>query len=1150
MVKKPTYQELEQRIKDLKKQVSARIRSDKQLKLLSNILEKAADGICVCHNIPEEPYVKFTHWNPRMRDMTGYTLEEINRLGWYQSMYPDPELRQKAVERMSRMREGDDIQAEEWLITTKGGEKKTILISTSVLKEEDGKVHVLAIMQDVTGRKRAEEALKLFRELIERSNDAIEVVDPATGRFLDVNEKGCADLGYSREEFLSLRVFDIDAAGDSLLFTILTEELRKTGSMSMERFHIRKDRTTFPVEINLTYVQLDREYIVTVARDITGRKRAEEALKLFRELIERSNDAIEVVDPATGRFLDVNEKGCADLGYSREELLSLKVFDIDPQIDPSLYPEVTMNELRKAGSSRRESLHKRKDGTMFPVEISLSYVQSDRDYLVTVVRDITERKRADEVLRESEGKYRNLIDSLQEGIWLIDKYAYTTFVNPPMADMLGYTVDEMLGKHLFDFMDEKNIEIASKKLESRRMGIKEQHEFKFRRKDGSSVSALLETNTINDKDGNYAGAIAGVLDITDRKRTEESLKLFRALIERSNDAIEVVDPETGRFLDVNEKGCADLGYSREEFLSLTVFDVDPTGDHPSYMVLIEELRKKGSMSRETSHVRKDRTTFPVETNMSYVQLDRGYLVTVVRDITERKRAEEKGEKLQAQLSNAVEMARLGHWEYDVAKDIYTFNDHFYKIFRTTAEDVGGYTLSSAEYARIFVHPDDRHLIAEEAQKDIETTDPNFKRQLEHRIIYSDGTVGHISVQFFVVKDAQGKTVKTYGVNQDITERKKMEEELLRAQKLESVGILAGGIAHDFNNILTAIIGNISLAKNQITPEDEIFDLLNEVEIASTRAQGLTKQLLTFSKGGTPVKETTSIKDIIKESTLFAMRGSKSICEFSISEDLWPVEVDVGQFNQVINNIMINASQAMPLGGTIKVTIENLIIGDRDNLPIKPGRYIYISIADQGIGIAEDYLSKIFDPYFTTKQEGSGLGLATTYSIIKRHDGHIIVESQLGVGTTIHIYLPASEKAIPEKEETRVIKGQGRILVMDDEASLRRTVGRMLEKLGYEPELAKDGAEAIKMVKEAKEAGKSYDSVILDLTVPGGMGGKECITKLLEIDPGIKAIVSSGYSEDPVLANFQEYGFKGMMPKPFATLSLSKVLHDVLNGEKG
>jgi CheY-like chemotaxis protein/anti-sigma regulatory factor (Ser/Thr protein kinase) len=346
-----------------------------------------------------------------------------------------------------------------------------------------------------------------------------------------------------------------------------------------------------------------------------------------------------------------------------------------------------------------------------------------------------------------------------------------------------------------------------------------------------------------------------------------------------------------------------------------------------------------------------------------------------------------------------------------------------------------------------------------------------------------------------------------------------------------------------------ILGNVSMAKTYVTPENEVFDLLSEAEAASAMAQTLTKQLLTFAKGGAPLKETASIKDILKESAAFVLRGSKSNCELSIPKDLWPAEVDVGQISQVINNIVINANQAMPKGGIIQVAAENLIIEDGyDLLRVNPGRYIRISITDQGVGIAEDHLLNIFDPYFSTKQEGSGLGLATAYSIVKKHDGHITVESRLGVGTTFHIYLTAFDRAVPEKEEAQLIKGQGRILVMDDEASLRKMVGRMLKNLGYESEVAKDGAEAVRMVKQAKEAEKSYDAVILDLTVPGGMGGKEAIDKLLEIDPEIKAIVSSGYSDDPVLANFQEYGFKGMMPKPFESLSLSKVLHEVLKGK--
>jgi signal transduction histidine kinase/CheY-like chemotaxis protein len=384
------------------------------------------------------------------------------------------------------------------------------------------------------------------------------------------------------------------------------------------------------------------------------------------------------------------------------------------------------------------------------------------------------------------------------------------------------------------------------------------------------------------------------------------------------------------------------------------------------------------------------------------------------------------------------------------------------------------------------------------------------------------------------------------LEQEITERKRMEDELIKAQKLESVGILAGGIAHDFNNILTSVSGNISLAKMRIKPGDKIFDLLSAAEAASMRAQGLTRQLLTFAKGGAPVKEIASLQNLIKESSLYVLTGSKSRCEFQIAEDLWPVEVDVGQINQVIRNVVLNANQAMPDGGIIRVTGENHVLDEKQDLPVKPGRYIRISIKDQGVGIAEKHLSKIFDPFFSTKPTGRGLGLATAYSIIKKHNGHIAVNSLPEAGATFHIYLPASDKELPVKEEPVLLTGSGRILIMDDDKLLKEMAGDMLEMLGYESGFADDGDEAIEMYKKAMGSEKPYDAVILDLTIPGGMGGKETIKKLLEIDPEIKAVVFSGYSDDPVMSNYRKYGFKGMMPKPFDAYALGKALSDVLS----
>ena len=384
------------------------------------------------------------------------------------------------------------------------------------------------------------------------------------------------------------------------------------------------------------------------------------------------------------------------------------------------------------------------------------------------------------------------------------------------------------------------------------------------------------------------------------------------------------------------------------------------------------------------------------------------------------------------------------------------------------------------------------------------------------------------------------------------ERKHLEEERLRVQKLESIVILAGGIAHDFNNVLTSILGNISLAEMYLRDEDsidKISERLKEAKKASIKAKDLTQQLLTFSRGGAPIKKLISIGDIVRESASFTLRNSKVKCEFSIPDDLWLVEVDEGQMSPVISNLTINADQAMPDGGVIKVRAENVNLDEKYGLPLRPGAYVNISIEDQGVGIPKEHLQRIFNPYFTTKEKSSGLGLSTSYSIIKNHHGHIVVESQVEVGSTFHIYIPACpEKTLVKDKEEKLSMGKGRILVMDDEEMIRETASEMLRSIGYEATTAVDGTEAIELYKRAKESSCPFDLVIMDLTIPGGMGGKKAIQKLIEIDPDIKAIVSSGYSNDSIMANFEKYGFSGVIAKPYRLNELSEVLNDVMMGE--
>ncbi|MBI5643766.1 MAG: response regulator [Deltaproteobacteria bacterium] len=511
-----------------------------------------------------------------------------------------------------------------------------------------------------------------------------------------------------------------------------------------------------------------------------------------------------------------------------------------------------------------------------------------------------------------------------------------------------------------------------------------------------------------------------------------------------------------------------------------------------------------------------------------------------KEIAERRRAEESIRVHEQMISSIIDNSTAIISVKDAGARYQLVNRKFEEIYRLDIEKLKGKTdhdifpKNTADTLR----SDDLKVLASKAPIALE------------RVIELDDGPHTYLITKFPLYDPSGEILSVCSMSTDITAHKCLEKELMKAQKLESIGVLAGGIAHDFNNILTGILANISLLSECMDRADKNYRWLREVEKATFRARELTHQLLTFSKGGKPVKESVHIGKLLEEWARFASRGSKTKCLFSIPEDLWPIEVDAGQISQVINNLVINAEQAMPDGGEIKVSAENTVLNAEERLPLGNGRYVKISIEDKGVGIQEEFLHKIFDPYFTTKQTGSGLGLYSAYSIIKNHNGYIGVESRIGAGTAFDIYLPASERnaEIRDDGSGSLIRGKGKILVVDDEEIIRNVIGAILTFTGYKAEFVAEGKQAIETYRKAQKSAEPFDAVIIDLTIPGGMGGRETIKGLLDLDSKVKAIVSSGYNNDPIMADYSKYGFKGAVRKPFSALELSKALHKIISEE--
>ncbi len=626
----------------------------------------------------------------------------------------------------------------------------------------------------------------------------------------------------------------------------------------------------------------------------------------------------------------------------------------------------------------------------------------------------------------------------------------------------------------------------------------------------------------------------------DLEKTTVSKYYVDSIINSMVDTLFVISSD-GTITLANQTACRQLGYDQKDLIGRP-FDLI-LGRPAAVKSSIEDIfRGKLINNIEIEYITKQGEKVPMLFSGSLISFSGGILLGAVcaaTNITALKKTEEALRDANDRLHATLQASPAAIITLSPKGIVTMWNETAERIFGWSKDEIIGrfYSLLQDSDREEFQLLRNR-LLSGESLFDEEVI---LKRK--------NGAAVHISVSASPLHDAQGQISSIMAVMTDITDRKKMEAELQKSQNLESIGILAGGIAHDFNNILTSIMGNISMVKLSLGQDHESYAKLAMAEHATLRAKDLTHQLLTFSRGGAPIKKTTTFSEIIRESAIFSLRGSNVKCELNLADDLWPIEVDEGQVSQVVHNLVLNADQAMPDGGIIRVCANNAVLSEKDGVPLPEGNYLKITVEDQGAGISTEQLKRIFDPYFTTKQGGTGLGLAIAYSIIKKHDGYIMVKSVRGTGTVFTVFLPASTKRIPPEKPAAdaPVYGNGKILIMDDDAMLRDVAGAMLDTLGYEAGYARDGREAIELYVQARATSRPFDAIIMDLTIPGGMGGKEAIKELLKTDPHVKAIVSSGYSQDSIMANYRESGFSAIISKPYKLTDLSETLHAVLKG---
>lgn len=879
----------------------------------------------------------------------------------------------------------------------------------------------------------------------------------------------------------------------------------------------------------------------------------------YRLFFEKHPNAMWVYDEETFRFLAVNEAAVLSYGYSREEFLAMRVTEIRPPEDVPrflAFKPKAKRPFRNAGVWR----HVRKDGAIIDVEISASDVVFEgRPAVLVSAADVTERRRMEASLIESEARLRTYLEAASEGVVVVGRDGRIEYVNAKMEEMFGYRRDELLG-HTLEILIPERYRAAHEShrsgyLENPRMrGMGIGLELTARRKDGSEFPVEVGLSAVAAADGIVQ--IGFVNDISVRKHAEQALReseqRLRNLVETTSDLVWEAD-ENGVYRYVSPQVRGILGYEPEELTGRTPFDFMPAEDALHLRERFTQIAAShgGLAGLERNAFHKNGSVVVLETNGLPVFDEGGALRGfrgIDRDITERKRSEQALRASQESLVRAQRIAHLGNWERDVRSGELTWSDEVYRIFRM---DPGCFRPTLEGFHRM-VHPDDLAAMNQAVQEAFRTGKPYT---LDHRIVLADGTERHVHEHAEVLRDETGTPVRLLGTVQDVTEYKRLEEQLRQSQRMEAVGRLAGGVAHDFNNLLTIISGYSELTLAQLPPDHVMRRDLAEVSRAAERAAALTRQLLAFSRKQILQLKILNLNAVMidLDKMLRRLIGEDiELCTL-LAPQLGLVKADPTQIDQVILNLAVNARDAMPGGGRLLIETANIELDDhyaRSHPEVQPGSYVMVAVTDTGIGMDSGVLPHIFEPFFTTKprEKGTGLGLSTVYGIVKQSGGSIFVYSEAGRGTTFKIYFPLIEDMTgvlkPRLAAVATPRGSETILVVEDEEGVRMLVRTILAAHGYKVLQASRGKEALEVLA-AQTA--PVDLMITDVVMPE-MSGRELAHHAAAVWPGMKVLYMSGYTDEAIVQHGVLDSGTPFLQKPFTHDALTRRVREVLEGK--